>query len=205
MSTAASSMRDSPTFSTKGDDMAAQMPVGELHTGFSSPQAAPTDWTEARRQIDEAEVFWLSTVRPDGRPHVTPLLAVWHADAMYFCTGPDERKAKNLQQNPQCILITGQNGLDGLDVVVEGQAIEVGDGAERQQVANNYESKYGARFTAPEGTWFGLGDAIRAGNALLYRVTPTTVLGFAKGEQFSQTRWRLALPAPLTRKRTKSC
>jgi nitroimidazol reductase NimA-like FMN-containing flavoprotein (pyridoxamine 5'-phosphate oxidase superfamily) len=112
--------------------MATEMPVGELHAGFSEPEATPTDWTEGRRHIEEAEVFWLSTVRPDGRPHVTPLLAVWHADAMYFCTGPEERKAKNLQQNPQCILTTGQNGLDGLDVVVEGQAAEVGDGAERQ-------------------------------------------------------------------------
>jgi hypothetical protein len=56
-----------------------------------------------------------------------------------------------------------RDGLDGLDVVVEGQAVEVGDEAERQQVANTYESNYGARFTAPEGTWFGLGDAIRAG------------------------------------------
>jgi nitroimidazol reductase NimA-like FMN-containing flavoprotein (pyridoxamine 5'-phosphate oxidase superfamily) len=172
--------------------MEAEMPVTELHAEFSSPGATPTGWVEGRRQIDEAEVFWLSTVRPDGRPHVTPLLAVWHADAMYFCTGPGERKAKNLQQSPKCILTTGQNGLDGLDVVVEGQAVEVGDAAERQQVVNTYESKYGAHFTAPEGTWFGLGDAIRAGKVLLYRVTPTTVLGFAKGEQFSQTRWRFA-------------
>ena len=46
------------------------------------------------------------------------------------------------------------------------------------------------RFTAPEGTWFGLSDVIRAGKVLLYRVTPTTILGFSKGEQFSQTRWR---------------
>src|ERR1700730_12075295 len=109
-------MRDSPTFSTKGTDMATEMPVAELHAGFSSPEATPTDW---------AEVFWLSTVRPDGRPHVTPLLSVWHDHAMYFCTGPDERKAKNLQQNPHCILTTGQNALDGLDVVVEGHASEV--------------------------------------------------------------------------------
>jgi hypothetical protein len=74
--------------------------------------------------------------------------------------------------------------------VVEGRAVEVSDGAELEQVANTYESKYGERFTAPEGTWFGLSDAIRAGKALVYRVTPTTILGFAKGEQFSQTRWR---------------
>jgi nitroimidazol reductase NimA-like FMN-containing flavoprotein (pyridoxamine 5'-phosphate oxidase superfamily) len=170
--------------------MAVEMPVGELHAGFSSPGATATDWAQGRRQIDAAEVFWLSTVRPDGRPHVTPLLAVWHDGAMYFCTGPDERKAKNLRRNRHCILTTGQNGLDGLDVVVEGHAVEVSDGAELEQVANTYELKYGAHFTAPEGTWFGLGDAIRACKVLVYRVTPTTILGFAKGEQFSQTRWR---------------
>jgi nitroimidazol reductase NimA-like FMN-containing flavoprotein (pyridoxamine 5'-phosphate oxidase superfamily) len=172
--------------------MAVKMPVAELDAGFSSRGAPPTGWAEGRRHIDEAEVFWISTVRPDGRPHVTPLLGVWHDDAMYFCTGPEERKAKNLRQNPQCILTTGQNGLDGLDVVVEGQAVEVGDAAELEQVANAYESKYGAHFTAPEGTWFGLSDAIRAGKALVYRVAPTTILGFGKGEQFSQTRWRFA-------------
>jgi len=170
--------------------MAVEKPVAELHAGFSSPGATATDWAEGRRRIDEAEVFWLSTVRLDGRPHVTPLLAVWHDDAMYFCTGPDERKAMNLRQNRQCILTTGQNGLDGLDVVVEGHAVEVSDGAEFEGVANTYASKYGERFTAPEGTWFGLSDAMRAGKALVYRVAPTTIFGFAKGEQFSQTRWR---------------
>ena len=171
--------------------MAVKTPVAELHTGFSSKGATPTDWMEGRRQIDVAQVFWLSTVRPDGRPHVTPLLAVWHDDAMYFCTGPEERKAKNLKENPHCILTTGQNGLDGLDVVIEGHAAEVSDAADLGQVANAYESKYGSHLTAPEGTWFGLSDTIRAGKALVYRLTPTTILGFAKGEQFSQTRWRL--------------
>ena len=61
-----------------------------------------------------------------------------------------------------------------------------------EQVANAYESKYGAHFTAPEGTWFGLSDAIRRGDALVYRVAPTTILGFRKGERYSQTRWRFA-------------
>ncbi|HEY2536623.1 MAG TPA: pyridoxamine 5'-phosphate oxidase family protein [Solirubrobacteraceae bacterium] len=170
--------------------MAAKMPVTELHAGFSTRGATPTEWAEGHRHIDSAEVFWLSTVRPDGRPHVTPLLAVWHDDALCFCTGPDEVKAKNLKQNPQCILTTGQNGLDSLDVVVEGQAVEVGDAAELGLIANAYESKYGAHFTAPEGTWFGLSDAIRRADVLVYRVAPTTILGFARGKQFSQTRWR---------------
>jgi hypothetical protein len=94
-------------------------PSTQLDAGFSSEGAHPTEWAEARQHLEEAEVFWLSTVRPDGRPHVTPLLAVWCADAMYFCTGSDERKAKNLKRNPHCILTTGRNTLDeNLDVVV---------------------------------------------------------------------------------------
>ena len=72
----------------------------ELDARFSSKGASPTDWVEGRQHIEDAEVFWLSSVRPDGRPHVTPLLSVWHEDSMYFCTGPEERKAKNLKQNP---------------------------------------------------------------------------------------------------------
>ncbi len=166
-------------------------PVGELDARFSSPGAKATPWPMARTQLSEAEVFWLSTVRPDGRPHVTPLLAVWNDDALYFTTGPEERKARNLEQNTHCALTTGRNGIDdGLDLVLEGAAEKVGDPAELWRVAGAYESKYGRHFTAADGTWAGLGDAIRGGNVLIYRVSPTTVLGFGRGKLFSQTRWR---------------
>jgi nitroimidazol reductase NimA-like FMN-containing flavoprotein (pyridoxamine 5'-phosphate oxidase superfamily) len=172
-------------------DLAGRTPVDELDARFSSPGATTTRWPQARERLSEAQVFWLSTVRPDGRPHVTPLLSVWRDDALYFTTGAAERKAKNLEQNQHCVLTTGCNGLDdGLDLVVEGTAEKVSDETELRRVADTYESKYGPHFTAPEGTWFGLGDAIRGGNVLVYRVSPTTAFGFGKGSQFSQTRWR---------------
>ena len=160
---------------------------------FSSAASVATVWERGHAELRDAEVYWLSTVRPDGRPHVTPLLGIWLDSALYFCTGADERKAKNLADNQHCILTTGRNTLaDGVDVVVEGEAIRVGDVAELRRVADTYESKYGARFTAPEGTWFGLGDAIRGGDALIYQVAPSTAFGFEKGQQFSQTRWRFS-------------
>lgn len=169
--------------------MGEHEPVTRL-SSFSSDDAVPTEWAQARGDLRDAEVFWLSTVRPDGRPHVTPLLGVWLDGALYFCTGANERKAKNLTQNPHCILTTGRNELaDGVDLVVEGVAAGVSDGAERRRVADTFESKYGPRFTAPEGTWFGLGDGIRDGTALLYRVAPAVAFGFGKGRLFSQTRW----------------
>jgi hypothetical protein len=168
--------------------MDEQEPVTEL-SPFSSPDAVPTAWSRGRRDLQEAEVYWLSTVRPDGRPHVTPLLGVWFDGALYFCTGPDERKARNLAENPHCVITTGRNVLEGLDVVVEGQAVHVTDEAERRGTAGAYEAKYGPHFAAPHGTWSGLGDAIRRGDALLYRVAPSTAFGFGKGDQYSQTRW----------------
>ncbi|HLZ24419.1 MAG TPA: pyridoxamine 5'-phosphate oxidase family protein [Ktedonobacterales bacterium] len=144
-------------------------PVTTL-SAFSSDNAVPTTWEQGRKDLQDAELYWLSTVRPDGRPHVTPLLGVWLAGALYFCTGPSERKARNLAQNAHCILTTGSNRLDGLDIVVEGDGAIVSDKAELRNVADTYESKYGAHFTAPEGTWFGLGDSMRSGQALVYRV-----------------------------------
>ena len=76
--------------------MAVSAPVAELDARFSSEGATPTQWREARRRLEAAEVFWISTVLPGGRPHVTPLIAVWLDGALYFSTGARERKARNL-------------------------------------------------------------------------------------------------------------
>jgi hypothetical protein len=155
---------------------------------FSSPGALATAWAQGREEFARARLYWLSTVRPDGRPHVTPLLGVWLRGALYICTGSGERKAKNLTRNPNCVLTTGRNDLDGLDLVIEGQAVMVGEKPELRNVADAFEAKYGQHFAA-EGTWAGLGDAIREATVVVYRVAPTTAFGFGKGQQYSQTRW----------------
>src|SRR4026208_2355532 len=112
-------------------EMAMREPVAELDTRFSSGDATALPWSEPAGHLEQAEIFWLSTIRPDGRPHVTPLLSVWVNGALYFTTGADERKAKNLAQNTHCILTTGCNSLnaEGLDIVVEGDAVRMGDEA----------------------------------------------------------------------------
>ena len=74
-------------------------PDTELDTRFSDPDAVATGWEETRQVLEQAELFWISTVRADGRPHVTPLVAVWLDDAVHFATGPGEQKAVNLRTN----------------------------------------------------------------------------------------------------------
>src|SRR4051794_36091070 len=82
-------------------------PVAELDARYSEDGAQPTSWQEARHVLRDARTSWLSTVRPNGRPHVTPLLTVWEEEAPWFCTGAEERKGLNLAANPHCVLTTG--------------------------------------------------------------------------------------------------
>jgi general stress protein 26 len=167
--------------------MAGREPATRL-SAFSSPGASAVGWGRARLELEGAELYWLTSVRADGRPHVTPLLGVWLDDAFCFATGSTERKAKNLAENAHCIVTTGRNVLDGLDVVVEGTATGVEDAADLRAIAARFESKYGAHF-AEGGTWEDLGDAIRERQVGVWRVAPTVAFGFAKGDPYSQTRW----------------
>ena len=103
-------------------------PKTSLDERFSDPGAEAVAWSETQQVLEDAELFWVTTVRPDGRPHSTPLVAVWLDDALHFCTGETEQKAHNLAANPHVLLTTGDNGWQGgLDVVVEGPAVRVTD------------------------------------------------------------------------------
>jgi nitroimidazol reductase NimA-like FMN-containing flavoprotein (pyridoxamine 5'-phosphate oxidase superfamily) len=167
-------------------------PVGELHAGFSAEGATTVPWAEASRCLEDADIAWLSTVRPDGRPHVTPVIFVWLDDAAYVTTGTAERKARNLEHNGHCVITTGRNTLDeGLDVVVEGDAFAVADPVQRQRVADRFAEKYLPRERASV-----FHEGLRDGTfitedrtTVLYEVRPSVAFGFGKGA-FSQTRWR---------------
>lgn len=159
--------------------------------GRFSEAAEPLPWEKGRGALEAAELYWVTTVRADGRPHVTPLIGVWLEGAMYFCTGPEEQKAKNLAGNPACALTTGANRLHGgLDLVVEGHAERVTDDGKLGAVAAAYLEKYGEewRFDARDGA-FHHSDG--EGVAHVFEVAPAKVLGFGKGP-YSQTRWLFA-------------
>src|SRR5947208_16364776 len=101
-------------------------PAAELDARFSSPGAKPVDWADAREHLEWAQVYWPSTVRPDGHPHVTPLVAGWLEGGLYVCTGADGRKAKDLAGNSRVAIVTGCNRLsEGLEVAVGDDAVHV--------------------------------------------------------------------------------
>jgi nitroimidazol reductase NimA-like FMN-containing flavoprotein (pyridoxamine 5'-phosphate oxidase superfamily) len=175
----------------------AEPGVGELDTRFSSPGAVGMSWNDVEAELDRAEIFWVTTVRPDGRPHTTPLIAVWIDGALYFGTGPGERKERNLRENRHCSLTTGCNAFrDGTDVVVQGDAERILDKKTLGRVAQRIARKYRWQFeVAGDALQEVVGPEPEAESSgaptLVFRVSPATVFVYRRSGSFSATRWRL--------------
>jgi general stress protein 26 len=180
--------RCAPTLA-RGEAM--DRPVTKFDERFSDRGTKATPWETAREVLENAQLSWVTTVRADGRPHVTPLVAVWLDDAVHFTTGPGEQKAVNLAANPQVVVGTGCNSWDqGLDVMVEGEAERVTDRATLERLAAAWATKWDGqwRFGAVDGG-FAHPDADVDGPVLVFAVKPAKVLAFGKGP-FSQTSYR---------------
>jgi hypothetical protein len=137
---------------------------------------------------DGRSTFTLSTTRPGGRPHATGVGVRWHEGDLYFNSGPDTRKAKNLAAKPAAVLSVS---LPGLDLVLEGEATRVTDPKVMEAAAGKFrevgwpvEVKDG-RLTAPY-------SAPSAGPPPwdFYRFRFRTVFGVATVELYGATRWR---------------
>jgi hypothetical protein len=169
--------------------MAARAPSVELDRPYSDDVATPTPWADASDALNRAEIYWISTVRADGRPHVTPVVAVWMDGSLYFSTGPGEQKAKNLERNALVALTTGCNAFhEGLDLVVEGTAVKVDDETKLQALADRFAAKYDDAFGFRVG-----GGAFVHGEGMVahvFEVAPVKAFGYARGESGGATRYR---------------
>jgi general stress protein 26 len=160
--------------------------TAQLNEAFSEPGASAPSWADVEDLLSASEMFWISTVRRDGAPHVTPLPAIWLDGTLHFCVGAHEQKAKNIQSNPRCVLTTGTNRLrSGMDVIVEGAAAQVTDERQLRHLAGLWKSKLDWDFDVHDGAFRD--GAGRTG--LVFGVKPTKVLAFGKAP-FTQTRFR---------------
>ena len=145
-------------------------------------------WAVASAELANAEVYWLSTVRPDGRPHATPVAAVWMNGSVYFSTGPEERKSKNLAHNARIVVATGCNMFrSGLDVIIEGAAAAVRDRSTLERLAEAFATKYEGHFgfTVSDGRF----THDEGGSADVYEVAPIKAFAYGRGPTFTATRY----------------
>jgi uncharacterized pyridoxamine 5'-phosphate oxidase family protein len=166
-------------------------PVTKLDQRYSDAKAAAITWEQTQAVLRAAELFWISTVRADGRPHVTPLVAAWVDGVLYFHTGTDEQKFANLRANPNVVLTTGCNRWDeGIDVVVEGKAVPATDEKALTRAAEAFAVKWDGRWqlTVRNGRFYH-GDGENWPSEV-FAVAPSRIFAHAKGDPFGATTHR---------------
>jgi general stress protein 26 len=154
----------------------------------------PIPWSRALEALEstrpQAQTPFLATTRPDGRPHVAALGALWDNGKVYFVSGPATRKSRNLAENANCAIAMS---LTGIDLVIEGVAELVTDDGTLRRLAKRYADQ-GWAPTVEDGAFTHDYSAPSAGPPPwnLYAVTPETVFGVltAEGEPGGATRWR---------------
>jgi Pyridoxamine 5'-phosphate oxidase len=152
----------------------------------------PIPWSRALEQLEASAgpSYWLATTRPDGRPHVAAVGALWVDGKIYFTTGARTRKGRNLARNANCVISIS---LKGLDLVIEGRAMKVTDEATLRRLAKRYADQ-GWPASVSDGALTAEYSAPSAGPPPwdLYVMTPTTAFGVATAEPNGATRWRFA-------------
>jgi Pyridoxamine 5'-phosphate oxidase len=156
---------------------------------------APLPWSRPRDlmagSVPGPEVaMFLSTTRPDGRPHTAGIGALWHDGDLDFTSNPDTRKSRDLAANSACTIAMR---LPGIDLIFDGEAARTTDPALLEAVAALFR----------EGGWPAQveGDTITAPFSApsagpppwhLYRCAFQTVVGVASEKPYGVTRWRFA-------------
>jgi len=146
--------------------------------GYGVPQSSegtlPWDWAVER--FSGSHNYWLTTVRPDGAPHVMPVWGVWLDGAWYFSTSATSRKSRNLERNSRCV-VCNENCEEA--VILEGTARRLNDVDIPKQAFADYQAKYEWELDPKRGP--------------VWRVTPQAVFAMPE-QQFPQavTKWIFA-------------
>ena len=127
------------------------------------------DWIDA--QLRAHRSVWLSTTRPDGRPHAMPVWYWWDGTALYFITARTTQKARNLASSNQVVV----HGWDGDDVVIlEGTAAAVTDPTEHDRLEQAWAAKYVEPVT-------GEHDSTRREGDLVFRLVIRRIMAWTYG------------------------
>jgi len=137
--------------------------------GYADNPASFVDWEWVAEQMTVAENYWLSSVRPDGRPHVVPRWGTFLDNKLYYDGSPETRHSKNIMKN-QNVSLHLESGykvviMEGISTPAEKPSLEFA-----RQLAESITKKYSSQGYSPEPTQWDEGG--------LYVFTPHQCLAW---------------------------
>jgi hypothetical protein len=118
--------------------------------GYGLPEGSKglLPWSWAEQRLKKSHNYWIATVKPgssaqngspyNASPHIMVVWGLWQDGRFLFSTGSQSRKARNLAQNPNCVVCT-EHANEA--VIVEGTT-EIADVPARRKFLPTYERKY---------------------------------------------------------------
>jgi len=97
---------------------------------------------DLRRALDGAAIAHLASVLPDGAPHAVPVLIATLDDRIAIMTGPQSRKARNLQADPRVVLSLTATDDPFQPVIVRGKVVEWVHGDAAWEIVDRIAAKY---------------------------------------------------------------
>ena len=171
----------------------------DSETPMVDGQTETTSWDVALDRLQHpapGQNHWLATVRPDGRPHLMPIIAFWIDGAFHFLAGQETQMGRNLAADDRCVIGTGNLTMPSMDLIVEGRARPVTDGATATRLAQEFGGEgwplevRGSELYGPHGPTAGPPPYA------IYRLEPTKVFGlpgmhgmFDDDRHHEPTRW----------------
>jgi hypothetical protein len=162
-------------------------------------QTETTPWAVALERLENpapGQNHWLATVRPDGRPHLMPIIAFWIDGAFHFLAGEGTQKGRNLAADDRCVIGTANLTMPSLDLIVEGRAKPLTDEATVRRLAAEFGGEgwpleaRGSEVYGPHGPTAGPPPY------KIYRLEPTKIIGqpgmfgmFEDDRNLKPTRW----------------
>jgi Pyridoxamine 5'-phosphate oxidase len=148
--------------------------------GFPEGTKGLLSWSWAEQRLRKSHNYWITTVKPDGSPHVMVVWGLWQDGCFVFSTGNKSRKAVNLAANPRCVVATEKADEA---IIVEGVA-EIAEVPARRKMIPAYERKYDWDLSKMKDDMLSMKEPV-------FAVRPKVV--FALWEKYFQTkstRWR---------------
>jgi len=171
--------------------MTVGTPIAELlfqpgdATPISTDVATLKPWTQALSCLRSAHKCWLSTVRPDGRPHAAPVMLALVDGAPCIASRPTSRKSRNLARNPHSVITVSS---EDLDLVINGEAHRVSGDTALRRAAAAFATKHGWTFDVRDGR---VHDESLPGSPqyAFYQLSPVQAFGYGT-DGLTATRWR---------------
>lgn len=148
-------------------------PVTEESYGIPEGKDGMLTWDFVDESMATDQSYWVTTIRPNGMPHVRPTWGVWLGDTFYCGGGEQTRWVQNLATNSEIVV----HREDAEEVVIiEGNAERIDHESSGETLIERVDTAYEEKYDIRHGTPF-------------FAVRPLTVFAWSDYPT-DATRWK---------------